>query len=64
MHLLCNYLVVGPAAKTGYVKNRTFVFYKSELSDAANQSVLTNAYSKAVLRGETCGLGTRPRSWP
>lgn len=52
LHLVCNYLVAGVETKKGYVKNRTFVFYKSELSDVAKALVSTNLYADAVLRGK------------
>lgn len=52
LHLVCNYLVAGVETKKGYVKNRTFVFYKSQLSDVVEALVSTNLYAEAVLRGK------------
>jgi hypothetical protein len=52
LHLICNYLIVAVQTKAGYIKNRTFLFYKSELSDVANELVTTNQYADRVLRGK------------
>ncbi len=47
--LMANYMISGKAVSTGYAKNRSFLFYKSKLSDVRNKLVTDNPYAAAVL---------------
>lgn len=47
--LMANYMLSGKAVASGYAKNRSFLFYKSKLSDVRNMLVDKNPYAAEVL---------------
>ncbi len=48
--LIANYMLAGKYVTSGYAKNRSFLFYKSKLSDVRNALVEKNPYAKIVLK--------------
>jgi hypothetical protein len=52
LQLLCNYLIAGRKYTKGLTKDRTFVFYKSQLSDVATQLIASNEYAARVLNND------------
>ena len=48
--LMANYMLAGKYVASGYNKNRSFLFYKSKLSDVRNSLVAQNVYAAAALR--------------
>lgn len=47
--LVAQSMVAGRKVESGYIKNRSFLFYKSKLSDVRNHLVAHNTYAAAVL---------------
>ena len=47
--LIANYMLSGKYVTSGYAKNRSFLFYKSKLSDVRNILVKKNPYAAIVL---------------
>jgi hypothetical protein len=50
--LLANYMLSGKSVASGYAKNRSFLFYKSKMSDVRNKLVKENPYARIVLRNK------------